>query len=126
VSSPALLTLRVLTPEGVILEVDALEAVRVPISLGGTIGLRPGHAPLIAETSKGTVQYRSKTETGGIALHPGILDIRDNHVIILTAGEVLQTPDAIIKPAETDFDRLMQTLVRELNPEPDIEQDQTL
>jgi len=121
-----MLTLRVLTPEGAILEVGALEAVSVPVADGGTIGLRPGHAPLIAETSKGAVQYRSETEAGGIELHPGILDIRNNHVIILTAGEVLQTPDAIIKPAETDFDRLMHTLVRELNPEPDIEQDQTI
>ena len=125
-SSQTMLTLRVLTPEGAILEVGALEAVSVPVADGGTIGLRPGHAPLIAETSKGAVQYRSETEAGGIELHPGILDIRNNHVIILTAGEVLQTPDAIIKPAETDFDRLMHTLVRELNPEPDIEQDQKI
>jgi F0F1-type ATP synthase epsilon subunit len=121
VSSATSLTLRVLTPEGVILEVDALEAIRVPISADGTIGLRPGHAPLIAETSNGIVLYRSETEAGSIALHPGILDIRDNHVIILTAGEVLQTPDAIIKPAETGFDRLMHTLVRELNPESELE-----
>lgn len=125
-SSPALLTLRVLTPEGAILEVVALKAVNVPIANGGTIGLRPGHAPLIAETSKGAVHYRSETEAGGIELHPGILDIRNNHVIILTAGEVLQTPDAIIKPAETDFDRLMYTLVGELDPEPDVEQDLTI
>jgi F0F1-type ATP synthase epsilon subunit len=124
VSSPATMTLRILTPEGVIFEVDALEAIRVPIAVGGTIGLRPGHAPLIAETSTGAVKYRSDPEAGEISLHPGILDIRDNQVTILTAGEVLQTPDAIVKPVETDFDRLMQTLVRELNPQPEIENDQ--
>jgi F0F1-type ATP synthase epsilon subunit len=125
VSSPAKLTLRVLTPEGVILEVVALEAVSVPVADGGTIGLRPGHAPLIAETAKGAVYFRSETDAGSIELHPGILDISNNHVTILTAGEILQAPDEIIKPAETDFNRLMQTLVRDINPEPDKEKNQT-
>jgi F0F1-type ATP synthase epsilon subunit len=115
-SSEPIISLKVLTPEGAILEVDQLTSVNVPLIDGGTIGIKPGHAPLIAETIKGFVRFDTETDQKSIELHPGVLDIRDNLVLILTAGEISQTPEKLMQTAGIEFDRLMKTLVRELHP----------
>lgn len=120
-SSEPIISLRVLTPEGAILEIDELTSVNVPLVDGGNIGIKPGHAPLIAETTKGTVRYQMETGQNNIELHPGVLDIRYNLVLILTAGELSQTPEMLTQPAETDYERLMKTLVRELYPDTEID-----
>lgn len=122
-SSTTLLTLRVLTPEGAILEKEDLTSVIVPIVESGSIGIRPGHAPLIAEMAKGYIKYRTEFEQACIELLPGVLDIRSNNVVILTAGEVSQAPVMLVE-AETVFERLMQTLVRDLNHETQFEKQQ--
>jgi F0F1-type ATP synthase epsilon subunit len=119
-----LLRLRILTPEGAIFERAGLASVRVPIVDGGSIGIRPGHAPLIAETAQGTVLYRTESEHGSIDLHSGVLELNDNLVNILTPGEVSQTPDLLTNPSEMEFDRLMQTLMRDLSPNTDIQEAQ--
>ncbi len=111
------LTLRVLTPEGIILEADQLSAVNVPLVDGGMIGIRPLHAPLIAETDQGEVIYRNQGEPKAIELHAGVLDIHQNVITILTAGEVTETPPEVAQAPETEYDRLMQTLIEHLYPE---------
>ena len=121
-SSSALLTLRILAPEGAILEKENLSAVNVPLVDGGSIGIRPSHAPLIAETSRGVIQYRSDISQDSIELHPGVLNIKDNLVIILTSGEMLQTDNVILEPAGNEFDRLIQTLISDLHPDTDFEE----
>ena len=110
-----MLTLRILAPEGAILEKENLSAVNVPLIDGGSIGIRPNHASLIAETSRGVTQYRSDISLEGIELHPGVLNIEDNVVIILTTGEVLKNDNLILEPADTEFDRLIQTLISDLH-----------
>jgi F0F1-type ATP synthase epsilon subunit len=115
-SSEPIISLRVSTPEGAILEVDQLTSVNVPLIDGGTIGIKPGHAPLIAETIRGFVRFETESGPKSIELHPGVLDIRDNLVLILTAGEISQTPEKLMQTAGIEFDRLMNTLVREFYP----------
>lgn len=81
------LTLRVLTPDGQVLEAEHLKEVVVPLADGGTLGIRPQHAPLIAETITGTVRIIREDDTGEARLIGGLLSIRDNIVTILTAGD---------------------------------------
>jgi F-type H+-transporting ATPase subunit epsilon len=121
VSKKSLLGLRVLTPEGAILETAHLNAVNVPLVDGGTIGIRPGHAPLIAETIKGPVTYRTSEGEEHIKLLAGVLDIRLNTVTILTAGEIYDAQREVAQASKTEFNRLMQTLVRKLYPDQDPE-----
>jgi F-type H+-transporting ATPase subunit epsilon len=121
VNPNSLLELRVLTPEGAILESAHLTAVNVPLVDGGTIGIRPGHAPLIAETVKGPVTYRTSEGEEHIQLFAGVLDIRLNTVTILTAGEILDAQRVVAQASETEFNRLMQTLVKKLYPDQDPE-----
>ena len=116
------LTLKVLTPEGILYKEENLYAVNIPLADGCPIGVRPGHAPLIAETDQGKVQYRSSGSENEIHLHAGVLDIRDNMIILLTAGEVEKTPEAIAEAVPTEYDRLMQTLIQQIQHDDETEQ----
>lgn len=111
----SLLSLNVLTPEGSILDEEALYSVNVPLADGCPIGIKPGHAPLIAETIQGLVRFRSSDGENQIELHAGVLDIRDNQVIILTPGKVSATPLEITEESENDYDRLMTSLIEKLD-----------
>ena len=110
-SPGSLLRLKILTPEGSILEAEALNSVNIPLADGCPIGIRPGHTPLIAETVQGTVYYQSSNQQDKIELHAGILDLRDNLVIILTSGEVSTIRPDVAQSSQTEYDRLMNTLV---------------
>jgi len=111
------LTLIVLTPEGILLKAEQLYAVSVPLVDGGTIGIRPSHAALIAETTQGKIVFRQLESSNSITLHTGILDIRKDVVTILTSGEVSATSQEGFQPTDTEYYRLMQTLINRLYPE---------
>jgi len=119
----SLLTFQVLTPQGIIFELANLDSVNVHLADDCPIGIRPGHAPLIAETIAGSVTYRFENKIEHIDLYPGVLQIRDNVIKILTAGkfgeEKAELDDTVIK----EYDRLMQTLIKKLSSEnePDVE-----
>jgi len=116
-STDSLLTLKVLTPEGLILKADQLNSVSIPLVDGGTIGIRPMHAPLIAETTQGKVSYRTEMDSNEIELHAGVLDIYHNVITILTAGKVAASEPEAFRKTETEYNRLMQTLIDHLYPE---------
>lgn len=115
-SDKPLLSLKVLTPESAILEVDQVTSVTVPLSDAGTIGIKPNHGPLIAETSKGFVSYQTETRQSKISLLPGVLDIRNNLVLILTPGEITESSELPSEPAAIELDRLMTTLMQAFYP----------
>lgn len=120
-SPKPILQLRVVTPEGIILNAAELTTISVLLVDGGAIGIRPGHAPLIAETVKGVVRYRKINSEEEINLHSGVLDINNNVVTILTAGEIAETASEFAKPSDNEYDRLMQTLINTLHPAQDQE-----
>lgn len=110
-----LLTLTIYSPERKILEESRLESVIVPLADGGTIGIRPGHAPLIAETVQGPVRFQKMDVQDSLELYPGVLDIRDNAVTILTAGATAEENDPTEQYPSLSFDRLMRTLLDSLS-----------
>jgi len=115
-SSNSSLILRIITPEGMLYEIKDLHSVTIPLSSGYPIGIRPGHAPLIAATEGGKIHYRNKTMESELNLYPGVLDIRKDNITVLTPGEV--SPEKqFISPTDVDYDRLMRTLVKQLIPE---------
>lgn len=122
-SNKRLLVFQALTPEGVLIQLDSLNAVNVPLADGAPIGIHPGHAPLIAETTLGTVTCRSQTDEHKIELFPGILSIRDNIVTILTAGRADEESKDKIVPEAAEYERLMQTLVNKMTSPKESESD---
>lgn len=115
------LRLRILTPEGLLLEAAQLREVIAPLADGGTIGIRPKHAPLIAETVDGPVRYLHADSSEEIALLAGVLQVRENLVSILTAG-VLEA-DSFEEEQDLGlvFTRLIETLTGSMENEQDME-----
>ncbi|MBG0787026.1 MAG: hypothetical protein H0S79_18165 [Anaerolineaceae bacterium] len=103
------LTLRVLSPDGPSLEVAHLLEVVVPLADGGSIGIRPKHAPLIAETINGSIQYHTEEQRFEVELLAGILSIRDNVITILSAGET-KDPEFTIESSADPFNRLAEAI----------------
>jgi len=116
-SANSQLTLRILSPEGKIIEIENLSAVNILMVNDRSIGIRPGHAPLIAETNRGAVTYRKSGEEENIHIHAGVMEIRDNLVTILTAGEVSETQYGVRNEEDKEYNRLMQTLIQQINPD---------
>ncbi len=116
-SSFPLLNLKILSPDGINFEKRDLQEVVVPLADGGSIGIKPGHASLIAETVRGAIRYRTELEQDSIEVLPGVLDIRDNTVIILSAGKVSQQTSVVSEAESRNFERLMQTLISKIQSE---------
>lgn len=109
------LHLKILTPDGPVLDKGDLTAVNVPLANGYPIGIHPGHAPLIAETVKGKVRYRTTEDEDAIEINAGVLDIRANTVVILTVEQEQEVSSDATEPARSDFDRLIESLIRNLD-----------
>lgn len=82
-----LLALRVLTPEGSILEGDVHE-VSLPGS-EGELGVLPAHAALLTKIVPGPLSYRAPEGQGSIALGRGVAEVRDDRVTVLVEKAVL-------------------------------------
>jgi F0F1-type ATP synthase epsilon subunit len=113
----SLLSLKVITPEGAIVEMEGLTAINVQLVDDNPIGIRPGHAPLLSSMKQGVIKIKSTTGPESIGLRAGVLKIRNNQVTILTSGAL---GDANLEPSQPDqneFERLMNTLVNEYSSE---------
>lgn len=109
------LTLKIFSPNGLIHEMTDLSAINVPLVNGYPLGIHPGHAPLIAGTVQGAIRYRSNNQGNELGLHAGILSIRDNNVVIFTAGELGKDDQEQISTESIKYSRLMETLVNKMH-----------
>jgi F-type H+-transporting ATPase subunit epsilon len=89
------LTLRIITPERVVLDTTAA-SVRVPAT-DGSMGIFPRHAGMVAALDGGVLSYKSGGREERLFISGGFAEVRSNTVRILTsAGE---------KPSEIDLER---------------------
>jgi F-type H+-transporting ATPase subunit epsilon len=85
-TTAGLLVLKVLTPEGSVLEGDVYE-VTLPGS-EGELGVLPAHAALLTKIIPGALAYRAPEGQGTIALGRGVAEVRDDQVIVLVERAV--------------------------------------
>ena len=85
-TTTGLLLLKVLTPEGSILEGDVSE-VTLPGS-EGELGVLPAHAALLTKIIPGALAYRAPEGQGTIAVGRGVAEVRDDRVIVLVERAV--------------------------------------
>jgi F-type H+-transporting ATPase subunit epsilon len=85
-TATGLLALKVLTPEGSVLEGDVFE-VTLPGS-EGELGVLPAHAALLTKIIPGALAYRAPEGQGVIALGRGVAEVRDDRVIVLVEQAV--------------------------------------
>ena len=66
------------------LELEQVERLQVRLEDGSWLGIRPGHAPMIAATSDGELKIRRNHQDQTVSGKAGILTLSDNLVSILT------------------------------------------
>lgn len=82
------LRLEVLTPADTLVDEAAVSWVQARLADGGTIGIWPHHAPLIAETVDAPLRYCARGGEHSIVLLAGFLHVDSGGVTILTPGRV--------------------------------------
>lgn len=87
------LHLRVVSPERVVIELDA-ESLGLPGALG-QLGILPGHAHLITALRTGVLEARRGTTVHRVAVFGGFAEVGDDTVTVLADGAAL--------PAEIDL-----------------------
>jgi F-type H+-transporting ATPase subunit epsilon len=85
-TTTGMLVLRVLTPEGSVLEGEVHE-VSLPGS-EGELGVLPAHAALLTQIAPGPLSYRAPEGQGVIALGRGVAEVRDDRVTVLVEQAV--------------------------------------
>jgi F-type H+-transporting ATPase subunit epsilon len=108
-TTTGLLMLKVLTPEGSVLEGDVSE-VTLPGS-EGELGVLPAHAALLTKLIPGALAYRAPDGQGTIALGRGVAEVRDDRVIVLVERAI---PAAQIDAAALDAQRKKLFVEREV------------
>ena len=108
-TTTGLLLLKVLTPEGSILEGDVSE-VTLPGS-EGELGVLPAHAALLTKIIPGALAYRAPEGQGLIALGRGVAEVRNDRVIVLVERAV---PAEEIDAAAVDAKRKQLIVEREV------------
>ncbi len=80
------LTLRVITPERMVVD-TAASSVQIP-AIDGSMGIFPKHAAMVAALDSGMMTYTAAGQTHSVFVAGGFADVRDNTLRILTpAGE---------------------------------------
>ena len=105
---PELLQLEVATPERLLVNEQVAE-VQLP-ARDGYVGLLPGHAPLLAQLSRGFMHYTAGSRTWYLAVHGGFMEVHDNHVRVLAdAAEPAEEID--VERARQDMQRAQEALI---------------
>jgi F-type H+-transporting ATPase subunit epsilon len=105
------LYLKVWTPEETVLDEEKVAWVQVQLVDGGGIGIRPGHAPLLAETVAAPVRYADDSGEHALDMERGILHIDGQGVTLFTSvtGQRSGVATTSEIPAG-NFERLAQVL----------------
>jgi F-type H+-transporting ATPase subunit epsilon len=96
------LTLRVITPEAIVLD-EAVESVVVPASDGLT-GILPRHAPMVVALAPGNLKYTRGGSAQHLFVAGGFAEVHDDTVRVIT--------QASERPSDIDVERAEQAAAR--------------
>ncbi len=85
----AALRLEVITPDGHLLEEDAIEVVvfrrrEARFERGSEVAILPGHAPLLVRIAAGPLRYRKDGRTVRLEVGGGFVEVKRGRVLIMT------------------------------------------
>lgn len=112
------LHLSVQTPAERLLELDDVAWAQVELA-DGSIGIWPGHAPLVAEMARASLRWADAQGEHRRALEAGILEIAHNRVTIMTVGFASREDREHVAEgagAEAAFARLSQAFLSGIGP----------
>ena len=74
------------TAEEVLFDEENIGDIRLPMGGGGSIGVHPGHHPLIGEIGRGRVLYGQDELIEETAVEAGIVLVENDVITIFTSG----------------------------------------
>lgn len=111
------LTLRVITPDAIIVDAVA-SSIRIP-ALDGLMGILPRHAAMVASLDSGVLTYQSGGKEEAIHVSGGFCEVRDNTVrIVSEAGEV---PSAIDEERALEAEKRARVRLDEARRSPQVD-----
>src|SRR5262245_3964124 len=96
------LELQIVTPDRLVLA-ERVDEVVLP-SVEGSMGVLPGHAPLLARLQPGELSYRVGAQTSYLAISGGFAEVLRQGVSVLA--------ETCERPAEIDLERARQARAR--------------
>jgi len=99
--------LEVAVPDRLLIETEA-ESLRAP-AVGGSLGVLPGHAPLLTEIGVGVLSYKADGRTRYVSLNGGVMEIQPECVRLL-ANTAEWAEEVDVKRAEVSLRRAMDIL----------------
>lgn len=79
------LKLKVLSPEGSLLDVST-DSVRLP-AIDGSLGVMPGHQPMLLALTAGEVIYRAGSDTKRLAIPGGLAQVDGQSITVLADAQ---------------------------------------
>lgn len=107
-----LLIFKIVTPEGVIYEDDAVDKVTIPAA-DGEMTVLPGHSPLVSTMGTGELIIYKKGAEHPIACHGGILEIRPDSEVYVLADRAERAEHIDIERAQEARKRAEELLAQE-------------
>jgi F0F1-type ATP synthase epsilon subunit len=111
--------LKVWAPSETLLEAHGVSSVRAQLADGGSIGIRPGHTPLLAVTVSAPLRYIDQAGEHSLELEGGLLRVESGGVVIFTSGLARHSAEAGASTGEPPesaddehFGRLARALLR--------------
>ena len=109
--------LQIITPVATLIDITEASWVRARLADGAPISIWPHHAPLLAETVVGQLEYEDENGVAAVDVGAGILHVAHNMVTVLTLGEEVDYRE-IDSEDEQTFDRLADELLTTLHAPP--------
>ena len=107
-SLPEKIQLEIVTPERMFFRGE-VDEVSVP-AVQGSLGILPGHAPLLSELEIGTLSYRRGSEELSLFCSWGFVEVLPDRVSVL--AEVAEAPDQIDVAGAQEALRQAEELLR--------------
>jgi F0F1-type ATP synthase epsilon subunit len=112
--------LRAATAEAVWFDEPEVTWLRVVLADGRSIGIRPGHAPLLAETAPGTLQYGTEAGARSMDVDSGIVHVHRQGVdIYATAGGRSSKPRDSSPDGDSHFEQMAWGMLQLLRADTD-------
>jgi len=106
---PGTITLRVITPDQIVVDTTASE-VKFP-ALDGSMGILPRHATMVAALDSGELSWTHSGESGHMFVSGGFAEVRDNTVRIVTEASE-PASDIDVERAERSAERARERMHR--------------
>ena len=94
------LSLQIITPRRIVVDAP-VDAVSAP-GAAGSLGVLPGHEPLVTSLAAGELRYRSGAEEQVLYVAEGFMEVQPDRVVVLIADAA--------RPEEIDVERARRQL----------------